>query len=197
MLITITASPSKNHRHHDQHDQYKRCIGSLVLLFVTVGLFLSGCATVVHGPTQEIRLFPKETSITLSSEDQEQLRRGSTSYPKDASLTYRDGHSIVWIPRNIRGDLLIECEGAQKGTPVAYKKKLSILFILGNVIYGPVGYLVDYKVGSAWHIELHRYSNFCEISKQSVKKAQKKTRKKTGKKKRSKPGGSDKGNSRK
>lgn len=132
-------------------------------------------------------LYPKETSIIVSSEDPEQHDNGEISryrtYRKDASttsFTYRDGPGSVWIARNIRGDLMILCEGAQQGQPVLYKKKLSILFILGNVIYGPVGYLVDYKVGSAWRLELLRQSNFCELSKKIGKKG----RKNKGKRKR-------------
>ncbi|MCY4380140.1 MAG: hypothetical protein OXC40_01020 [Proteobacteria bacterium] len=133
----------------------------IIAWLCVVGL-LTSCATLMQGPTHQAKFYNKtQREFKLKVDDDVYIIRGGqhTVIPLGEKgllgLAARNGIAtkIICLTKDRHNKHNIKQKRLPKSAQLRLETQLSLLFFVGNILYGPIGYLVDILSGEAWHIK--------------------------------------------
>jgi hypothetical protein len=130
------------------------CISLSLVTALVISVFSTGCATVIHGRQQRVRIDskPKNATVTINS------------------LSFGKTPVVAKLDRKVKKyEIVIELEG-YKPYLTAMDRKFSG-WVLGNIVWAgvgmPIGVAVDAITGGMWKLEPDKVR--AELTKQGAK----------------------------
>jgi hypothetical protein len=116
------------------------CISLSLISILVISVFITGCATIIHGRQQRVRIDsqPRKAAVTIND------------------LSFGKTPVITNLERRVKKyEIVIELEG-YKPYVTALERKFSA-WVLGNIVWAgvglPIGVAVDIVTGGMWKLE--------------------------------------------